>query len=70
MDKTGKDLCPSGAYNLLGKTEIITEINIKLQMWSAKEKNKLGQPLIMGCGEFKPLEKVMLKLRHTQTDVN
>lgn len=64
MDKTGKDLCPSGAYSLLGKREIITEINIKLQMWSAKEKNKLGQSLIMGCEQFKPLEKVMLKLRH------
>lgn len=64
MDKTGKDLCPSGVYSLLRKREIITEINIKLQMWSAKEKNKLGQPLITGCEQFKPLEKVMLKLRH------
>lgn len=30
----------------------------------------LGQPLTVGFKLLKPLEKVMLKLRHIRTDIN
>lgn len=49
LGKSGKNLCPCGAYSPVGKTEIITQINVKRQMWwSLEEKNMLGQPVIVG----------------------